>query len=184
MVDVLEHRMASSRINGSIRPNRCCFGSGCSMIASTTMSEWQSSISDSVPFTRGANSIARLASGPLVCLLKATSFNMPCTPRMSASWLASITATGMPRFTLAAAMPWPITPAPTTPAVAIFFGSTFAATPASFLLRSRRKKTFSSARLIGEPKSLANSSASIWQAVSASTPAAESMSSKAASGAG
>ena len=40
----------------------------------------------------------------------------------------------MPRFTLAAAMPCPITPAPTTPADAIFRGSTSAATPRVFLV--------------------------------------------------
>ena len=43
----------------------------------------------------------------------------------------------MPRLTLAAAMPWPITPAPTTPADAIFRGFDVGlTTPASFLLRS------------------------------------------------
>ena len=45
-----------------------------SMIASTMMSEWHSSMSESVPFTSGASSTARFTSGPLICLLYATSF--------------------------------------------------------------------------------------------------------------
>ena len=44
-------------------------------------SEWHSSMSENVPFTSGASSIARCTSGRFVALLYATSLSTPCTPR-------------------------------------------------------------------------------------------------------
>ena len=75
-------------------------------------------------------------------------------------------------------------PAPMTPADVIVRGWHAVAHARSFLLRSVRKNTLSSARLTGEPNSLAKSSASSWQAASTSRPAAPSITSSAASGAG
>ena len=69
IVDVFEQRIVSSFNSGSSRANRCCLASGFSMIASTMMSECDSSTSESVPLTSGASSTARFTSGPLSLLV-------------------------------------------------------------------------------------------------------------------
>ena len=82
-------------------------------------------------------------------------------------------------------MPLPMMPAPMTPTVAIASGErSRRSTPVSFLLRSVRKKTLSSALFTGEPNISAIPSASAFSHRSASQPslAPSSMTSSASNG--
>ena len=155
------------------------------MIASMMMSEWQSSMSDSVPFTSGASSTARLHVGAFD-LLVVRDFVQHALHAAGERRLVGVhERDGDAALDVRGG-----------DALAHDAGADDAGRRDLLRLDIRRrrrclsccgrcrKNTLSSARLIGEPNSLANSSASIWQAVSTSTPAAPSITSSAASGAG
>ena len=141
IVEVFDARIASSRSSGSSRAKSCCLASRFSMIASTMRSR----VAELDVGERAVHQ-RREFDGPLhigafdLLVVRQLRSARPARRERAASRLESMMATGMPRFTLAAAMPCPITPAPTTPADVILCGSTPLATPGSFLLRSREEK--------------------------------------------
>ena len=118
------------------------------------------------------------ASGPLVSWLKLTSVMTPCTPRAMAS--VGHVAQGHGNLSLHVGGGDALAHRAGTEHADCRESCAASAPggPVCFLLASCRKNTFSRARFTGEPNSSAKPSASIWQAVSRSTPAAPSITSK------